>query len=45
MGRDKRTKKSNLTLEEYFALIEELLRLTGRQIKRRELINPDGFKL
>lgn len=45
MERDKRNQKPKLTFVEYCRLIEELLQLTGRKIKPRPLIPPDGFKL
>ncbi len=45
MERNPRYKKANLSFAEYCALIEELLKLTGRKIKPRPHIKPDGFKL
>jgi hypothetical protein len=40
-----RNQKSNLTFEQYCKKIEELLKLTGRKIKPRPKISPNGFKL
>jgi|SaaInlStandDraft_6_1057023.scaffolds.fasta_scaffold37964_3 hypothetical protein len=45
MERNKRNKKQNISFSEYCELIEELLKLTGRKIKKRPAIKPDGFIL
>jgi len=43
MERNKRPEKKIMTLEEYFAKIEELLRLTGRQWPAPRLIDAKKF--
>jgi len=45
MERNRKNKKTALTFEEYFAWLEELLKLTGRKVKNRSAIPPQGFKL
>lgn len=34
-----------MSLEEYFEMVEELLKLTGRKPKTPEIIHPEGFIL
>ncbi len=43
MERNRRTEKKNMTLEGYFAKIEELLRLTQRQWPAPRLIDAKKF--
>ena len=45
MERNRRHQEAAVTIEQYFANIEELLKLTGRKIKPRRLLAPNTFKL
>lgn len=40
-----RPEKKNMSFEQYCQKIEELLKLTGRKVKPRPKIDPQGFRL
>jgi len=45
MDRDRRNKKARISFKEYCSKIEELLKLVGRDKKKKEKISPDSFIL
>lgn len=45
MERNRRSKKPRLSLEAYFSIVEELLKLTNKEKKKPKKISEGKFKL
>lgn len=45
MERNRRHKKQNLTFEQYCQLLEDLLKLTGRKVKKSKILSAKTFVL